>query len=276
MENIVYRYTGQDTFLRMLESKDLWFSDITKMNDWDEYMAGYRIVERIITKDFSEKLDILQTVSPSQLNNRFKILICSFSYEDDCLSLWNGYGNYGHGLSIGYSEDDVQNYCLINRFLLKGQPVNGNVWFKPIIYNELTFEKEIRDRINEHSRVTIHINDEKFIEKNVASLINDGKLGLALMRLCSIYKNEKFKDERETRAVIEISDTVDTYKVETRESNYGNLAYHKLNISFEETNAIKKIVLGPKCKLSEDDVFKKLKTNGLSNVEIARSRISYR
>ena len=115
MENIAYHYASEETFFKILESKKIRLSDITMMNDSDEYSCGFRIIENIVQRDFPDRLALLQELNPSNINAAFGIIIGSFSTNGDCLSLWRGYGNDGHGMSIGFNIDDVKNLSLFSR-----------------------------------------------------------------------------------------------------------------------------------------------------------------
>jgi len=261
MKKIAYHYANEETFLAILKSKTIRLSDITMMNDWDEYSCGFRIIENIVQRDFPDKLTLLEGVNPSNLNAAFGIIIGSFSTNGDCLSLWRGYGDDGRGMSIGFNIDEVKNHSLFSRYMSTGQPVTGNVNFFPVVYNDGSFEAKAVSYLSKFS---------------VANPINDGALRLALMRLCSTYKNDFFIDEREVRAVIELSDSCDPYELKSAESAYGEKKFHELNTSYGSENAIKHIFLGPKSKIQTQEILKRLVAVGLTDVQVTKSRGSYR
>lgn len=273
MNEIVYRYAAQETFLKMLESQELWFSDIRMMNDWDEYSAGHRIVSRIISDEYPEKIDIARKISPKKMDPRFRILICSFSSDGDCLSMWRGYGDNGEGASIGYSHNDIKNYGLFNRYLSKMAPIAGNVNFFPIIYDANIYEDEVRKYLDRSRTITSKDSKNKSVE---FSNVQNGALGVALMRLCTLYKNDFFVDEREIRGFIEITESVDPYEVSTRKSDFGESAYHKFGTTFSDIPAIKEVILGPKSKITKESMQEKLKEIGLAGVVVKQSRGTYR
>lgn len=272
MEDVVYRYAAFDTVINMLESQELWFSDIKKMNDWDEYDCGYRIVEKVVLAEYPDKFHILKKISPSKINSDFSILICSFSQKFDCLSMWRGYGDNGNGAAIGYSMRDIENQSLIQRYLAKNAPVNGKILFFPVIYSVDIFINEVKRYLNESrwQNPGVELNDTQF------NHLKDGKLCMALIRLCTLYKNDFFVDERETRGFIEIDSFTDPYELTEREVYSEQSKYHKFCTAFKNIPAIKEVVLGPMCKISEGKLREKLTSLGLGSVAIRKSRGTYR
>lgn len=242
------------------------------MNDWDEYDCGYRIIEQVIHAEFPDKAHILKQISPSKINSDFAILICSFSQKFDCLSMWRGYGDNGNGAAIGYSINDVTNHHLFQRYLAKNAPINGKVLFFPVIYSVDIFTNEVKKYLNESRRRNpgVDLNDAQF------SHLTDSKLCMALTRLCTLYKNDFFVDERETRGFIEIGSFTDPYKLDERDIYDEKSKYHKFCTTFGNIPAIKEVVLGPMCKISENELKEKLATLGLGRVVIRKSRGTYR
>ncbi|EAM7120976.1 TPA: DUF2971 domain-containing protein, partial [Escherichia coli] len=52
--NLAFRYASVETFFKMIENQELWFTDLRNMNDPEEYSAGYEIVKRIINEEFPD------------------------------------------------------------------------------------------------------------------------------------------------------------------------------------------------------------------------------
>jgi len=273
MNNIAYRYANVETALKMLESQELWFTDLRKMNDWDEYNAGFRIVCELIRNELPEHSDILDTFAPERMQGDFQILICSFSSRGDCLNMWNGYGDHGLGASVGYSTSTIETFHLFSRFLNKGAPIAGKVEFQPIMYSEETFKQLIRHNINRVFSVKPGLSPEE-----TQRILNFRKnlLRPVLTRLCTLYKHEFFEDEREVRGFILADETSDKYKIEERPTEFGTADYHKISSAYSETPSIEEIVLGPKCKMPEIAFREKLDELGLHQVKISKSRGTYR
>ncbi|EDJ1215303.1 DUF2971 domain-containing protein, partial [Salmonella enterica] len=52
--NLAFRYASVETFFKMIENQELWFTDLRNMNDPEEYSAGYEIVKGIINEEFPD------------------------------------------------------------------------------------------------------------------------------------------------------------------------------------------------------------------------------
>lgn len=61
-----------------------------------------------------------------------------------------------------------------------------------------------------------------------------------------------------------------------RNTDFGDAHYHKISSSFHSIPSIKEVVLGPLYEKSDEYVRSKLEEMGLSNVNIRRSRGTYR
>lgn len=273
MNEIAYRYATADTFEKMLASQELWFSDLRNMNDWDEYAAGFRIANELITNEFPQFASILGEISPERMSDQFMILICSFSNDGDCLSMWRGYGDNGKGAAIGYNTHEIENHHLFTRFLQKMDPVNGKVKFNSVIYSEENYKEIIRHNVRRVFSVSSDVPPEEL------SLILEFRrkiLESVLVRLCTLYKNEFFEDERETRGFIEINEYNDPYEVSKRSSDFGDSAFHKIRSDFQSIPSIKEVVLGPGYEKTDEYVQHLLAEHGLPDVKIKRSMGTYR
>lgn len=261
--SLAYRYANAGTFLKMLESQTLWFSDLRRMNDWDEYAAGFRIASEIVTKEFQDHGHVLAEISPERMSSAFMVLICSFSMDRDCLSMWRGYGDNGAGAAIGYDYQEIATSHLSARYLTKMAPIQGKAQFFPVIYQEGDFRGQVRAYLQKAVRLP-------------SKEVQLGVMKVALMRLCTLYKNDFFVDERELRGFIEVNETADPYVLGARESGFGEASYHQVNTSCFGVPTIKEVVLGPLCKLSLEEVQAKLVECDLPRVKVHQSRGTYR
>ncbi|EKN5221067.1 DUF2971 domain-containing protein [Escherichia coli] len=271
--DLAYRYANAESFFKMIESQELWFTDLRNMNDWDEYSAGFRIAHDLIMSEFPDYASVLENISREKMRDYFMMLICSFSHDGDCLSMWRGYGDNGRGAAVGYSTIDIQNGHLAQRYLKKQSPIQGKVMFQPIIYSEEEYKILIRYYIKKIFTIPDNLPQS---EKETFLNVQSRMFGHLLMRLFTCYKNDFFKDEREVRGFIEISDTVDPYDINKRNTDFGEASYHKISSSFCGEPSIREVVLGPLYEKSDEDVRSKLDAVGLMDVKIRRSRGTYR
>ena len=82
--DLAYRYANAESFFKMIESQELWFTDLRNMNDWDEYSAGFRIAHDLIMSEFPDYASVLENISREKMHDYFMMLICSFSHDGDC------------------------------------------------------------------------------------------------------------------------------------------------------------------------------------------------
>jgi hypothetical protein len=270
---IAYRYATAETFVKMLQSQELWFTDLRRMNDWDEYAAGFRIANDLMAEEFPEHAHVLGEISPERMSDQFMVLICSFSNHGDSLSMWRGYGDNGKGAAIGYSTHDIENHHLFNRYLQKSNAVQGKAKFSPVTYSEETYKESLRS----HIQRALYIRED--VDPEIVPLIIDVRkkiLGAALTRLCTLYKNDFFEDEREMRGFIEINEYIDPYEVDISDNGFGEAALHKIRSDFQGVPSIKEVVLGPWCEMSDELVRSTLRDCGLPDVAIRHSMGTYR
>ncbi|MEI7348027.1 DUF2971 domain-containing protein [Dickeya chrysanthemi] len=267
--DLAYRYANAETFLKMLESQELWFTDLRNMNDWDEYSAGYRIAKDLIINEFPNHIKVLENISRDKMRDNFMMLICSLTNDGDCLSMWRGYGDNGRGAAVGYSTLDIENHHLFERYLQKLSPTQGRAKFYPVLYSEEEFKKQIRS----YAYRLFTLSDD-MVQNTL--LVRSHMFGNLLTKLCTLYKNDFFKDEREIRGFIEINDVVYSYNMGRRNTDFGDAPYHKINSAFQGIPSIKEVVLGPLYEESDEYVRSKLNAAGLSGVNIRRSKGTYR
>ena len=264
----VYHYCPPDIFREIIKNLNIWYSDCTKMNDGDEYAIGYNLLKEIIETGFAYALPILNDITPSNLGDKFDILICSFSHKGDCLSLWRMYADDAAGFSVGISPDELFTGNLVERYCQKKDAVNGGTEIVPVIYSESVFKEKAGKLLKRWA----FSEDEELRRKEVRlhALYHE------LIRLCVMYKSESYIDEREVRSLILKDDCTDGYETSFRNGKQGETKFHELNISFGETSYITEIVCGPKCNMSPNELKKILSDAGLENVRIKRSKIKYR
>lgn len=256
---MIYHYCGKDVFEKIIETKIIWLSDITKMNDKGKYKSGFQIINEIL-KSYSDVYEIISTeMSPNNINNTFKVLISCFSRDGDILSQWRAYANDGHGFSIGFDMEMVKQHHLFNRYLEKMEPISGKINFTSVNYDRSEFEREVHKLIKTY--------------KDISSPIKFKLLSRTLMYMAIRYKDSFFKEEQEVRGFIapEIGIKGDDYMIEQRDCHYGIAHYHRLNTSFQDIHAIKEVVIGPKNSATIAETKIKLKSFGLENIPVRLS-----
>lgn len=112
----LYHYCSSASFLAVVQSGRLRFSDANMLNDGSEGRYGYALFERAanallqgssdhpmlegLDEGFFDRID--EYLSPKQL--RSHPVIACFSKKPDVLSQWRAYASDGAGWSIGFSD----------------------------------------------------------------------------------------------------------------------------------------------------------------------------
>lgn len=257
---MIYHYCNRNAFKSIIATKQVWLTDITKLNDLTEYKSGFDLIQDILKENGLAGKQAFLDIQTENLNDKFQILIGCFSQEGDSGSQWGLYADDSKGLSIGFDEGEIDQYNLFNRFTENGyQPITSHVKLCKVNYDKAEFILNIKNFISR-------------MEKN-NSPIKDQLIAVALRRFAALYKDPYFKDEREIRAMVEIEPSQnDRYTLEERINAYKEQAtYHKLLTSYQNLSAIKDVIIGANCSYTLEDVQSILNEHGLNGVKVRHS-----
>lgn len=276
MENkLVYHYCSIETFLSIIQNSVLRLTDIEKSNDYSERVY----METLILKQFQKKinnnpngylLDNFIVKYYQSLYTSSNLYASCFSEDGDLLSQWRAYADNGTGVSIGFSKEYLEK-------------TNNDEWglkFKKINYNLIQHE--------EYAKKQVEI---------ILTSLEDGKNFYAAMgdvfqnRIAenSFMKNSAFAEEKEWRLSIAMSpearitheatmqdfhlSPIKIYSKNNKLITYFDLSFDKIKNLF-----IKKIVLGPNCKVEFLDIIHCLYVLGYdaNNIAITKSDATYK
>lgn len=257
---MIYHYCAATVFESIIATKQIWLTDITKLNDMSEYQDGFALIREVLDKKGLGEHPQLRGIHTDKLNTTFRILVGCFSRDGDVGSQWESYADNTRGLSVGFDEHELDQYNLINRYLENGsQPIGRHIKILNVSYDKIAFIKTVNDVIDD-----LELRNPRLKYQMMA---------LGLRRLAALYKDPYFKDERETRAMIELESHIDDkYELDERINAYGESAsYHKLLTSFENLSAIKEVIIGPNCRYTQADVEALLQQHGLPSVRVSYS-----
>lgn len=255
--DLVYHYCSVDTFLSIIQNSKLWLSDILKSNDAQEYFW----VRDKINSEVKSKL--LKDAKAFQIWEKFQAFgkeiagkvnyTCSFSECRDSLSQWRGYAQDGEGVAIGFSKTHLQ---VLNDLT---QPF---LTFDKVVYDE----RKLRRLIESNSNKIIKIIDLKGVGRSAMEL--DGHYNPNYL----LYKNPSFKQENEWRIIFlspirkEKSDYLlggfQFHESKFRSVNGKIISYVEMNFEHIKQQLIKEIYIGPKAKVSQEDIKSVLFMNG--------------
>lgn len=308
--DIVYHYCSVETFLNIIRNHTLRMSDLCKSTDRLELKSLLdaikgRIVERYQEcNDFNESAiyGIDKKEAFSFLTDRVIEKIKSdtdqmlfgicFSENGDLLDQWREYADKGTGLAIGFETK----------------------WFNNLCENELfKFSKVTYGYKCENEKIVRHFADELYeemiyaiVKADTNRIINDNMCLSHLIQM-NIYvesifiKREEYKNEKEWRLILNDESTFKSYDgwelyynwekcdgddiyrlipkgMEFMTRNGKIIPFLDLKFNSAEKNIpIKKIVIGPNCKVDELDILHLLGfyKYDFDKIEIVKSKSSY-
>lgn len=277
------------------------YIEIILKDQLNEYKLSFDLNDRYIYKENSSTyLDYYNNEMNKILFDNRPILSTCFSEEKDKLSQWRAYGQDGEGLSIGF------NYNLIKE--LKSS--KKNMLVEKVIYDEEKQKKRLSELIKssltyEMKKVNLNNTSEdksEFLKKNFnlfcASFINK------LENISCVIKNPAFSEEKEIRIIydpqlynpdkyknINLKDITKYFHDEKNIGRYKisqikfNMKKNQIvafcNIDFSNLifeGIINEIIIGPKCKITRNDIYYFLLSNGydINKIEIDKSNATYR
>lgn len=310
--DVIYHYCTVDAMLSILQNHCLWMCDLEKTNDKTELKYFYEQMSKIFDV-FAQKykpqygnklvkIHIVLKKAIEELYNRTayikqisKDYVCCFSEEEDLLSQWRGYGADGNGVAIGFNAKLLNkldsNYCRYK--------------FTKVIYNNEKVYENIRSYMERQMLLVLDsIKDEELTPENI--LFNLAGITTPMMEDDYIFKHPGFMEEKEWRAYYKQVGNFDedpgdeeillkgAFSVENKfiypfsrsELKFRSLkndisSYFELGFERCKSDIIKKIVIGPKCKIDVRDLKILLRKHHYindtdsENIKIVKSKCPY-
>ncbi|MEC5399018.1 DUF2971 domain-containing protein [Uliginosibacterium sp. H1] len=272
--SILYHYTSVEAFLGIVQSRSLWLSGHTSMNDTHEGKWVDDLLQEALSA--SSELDEEEKAEISACYHRAKaeLLLFSMSDQPDVLSQWRAYGNDGRGVAMGINRDVVER--------AEGPrdvppSVLADTWLGKVIYD--------RDEQIRQIRRWIDPPDKRYRLMPKAFLLPDIN-GRMLAHLNALFKNPAFDEEAEHRLVLPLHagrayELVDdmpqfNYPLRQRAARGRIITFVEYPLLRDRRDVFGEIWLGPKCEIDEDEVALALHLNGYEVPEIRRSSATYR
>ena len=276
---VVWHYTTGQGLLNILESKALWATQVSCLNDTSEYGFGSDILfsafkrrSEQLNKDvyFSCLFDKIQKNMARKADHPYSLkaewFVTCFSENGDDLSQWRGYGGGENGYALGFSVAELNRRQLLHK----------------VFYPENTaFTDCVCEQINAlHS---LGISKAKPADPGPWTEAFLRQLGWVFLELGAVIKDPAFKGEREYRQVYR-------YTLEEignlRFKQKGSILSRHLCVQYPEFKQrstrdlpLTHIRIGPSRnqKISENSLDLLLRQKGYApNVKILCSSVPYR
>ena len=157
---ILYHYTAADGLLGMLQSHQIWATNVRFMNDRSELDYGIRLVRRVLEEDeFVAKLPQLDCLGFANMKATIQMMLddaekktthfaISFCEKENLLSQWRGYGQSGSGFALGFQTDRLSEFVAEQRPDSNLRPEESvPVILRRVIYEQHTQENFVRSWI---------------------------------------------------------------------------------------------------------------------------------
>lgn len=154
-DKLLYHYCSNEVMINILKKKQLWMTDISHSNDFNELLLFfpdiYYAIEDIYNKSPFELIykgkkdnqalnlllrDVDYYINKSLQKGDITSFVVCFSEKGDLLSQWRGYANDAYGFSIGFSKNELNSFS-------KKECFNGRLSFHKVKY----IDKDNADRI---------------------------------------------------------------------------------------------------------------------------------
>lgn len=303
-KKIVYHYCSVDVFTKIMSDKKIRLSDITKSNDSMEILWITKYIKEIFDEEFNKETSNTRYFNEGYPKDAFSELVehysdeffkaeqriysymvCCFSEEGDLLSQWRGYSDDASGFSIGF---DANALATFGKPLAEDQISSDIFDFNKVIYDVSKQKVRIRECAKQL------ISELKPLSKVTSGDIKQQSMEafnrcfFKLFKWSIFMKNPFFKEEKEWR-ICYCTDLRSNYKSSNvkieGELSLSNIAYYSRNndvvpyidLSFNDLSniIIKKIVIGPKCRASKDEIKLFLENNGI-DCDVVKSNGTYR
>lgn len=275
--SVAYHYCSSDVFLSIITQKKIWFSDCKKFNDHKEIEWFYdslllELAPILEEYDGSPKLESFKSSLEQQKNA--DILMCCFSKQGDLLSQWAKYASNGAGVSIGFNLDALYKELQKKIDVLSDKTGFHAMTLKKVVsYDDDKLKKIVKSIANDFKK-RLENDDDSHLQRygrlfQVSSEIEEHR--------CT-FKNPAFSEENEVRLCVisRYIPYIGEKYFQFRSSGHDMVKYYELDFS-KISSPINKIILGPKCPISDKDIALLLQTHNLGrNIEIVPSLATYR
>ena len=275
---VIYHYTTDVGLRGILESGNVWLTDMFSLNDPSELLYGYSTAARILTEKAKAKGGEFETAFADQFEDGIKekfqnsahYFCCSFSEAGDDLGQWRAYANDGKGYALGFDGKVLE-----EKFSEIPNPASFPV----------SYDKDY-----------LYSVQQKTVEKFFPLMAGRGSMGfqkkeelakywqllhMALakqaIQVTLYFKHHAYSNEKEYR-FLKIQNIHDLGGIMYRPRNHKLIKYREFDWRSAGTGVLKKIVIGPAADKEKSSKFVErcLHDSGCNDVEIVCSDIPYK
>ncbi|MDP1699788.1 MAG: DUF2971 domain-containing protein [Aestuariivirga sp.] len=277
--DLLYHYTDDKGLKGVLETGNLWFTDIFNLNDPSEIAHGFRKALELLDRLTRPRMPIHETflrgftnfVDKGGLGAAANFFTCSFSLASDDLGQWRAYADNGKGYALGFDAKELDESFM-------GDPKNNPSTFL-VTYNDAKLDELFLKIINAGMEL-IALPRGKGLAQQQARIymVQFSTMFSVLMLNASLYfKHEAYKNEEEFRFLQTFRKDLPP-NCKTRSRPYSLVKYREVNWKKVAAKSLRRIVIGPAADITKARQFAEdcCKEFYASPIEIIRSKIPYR
>ena len=278
---IIYHYTNDVGLKGILESGQLWLSDIFSLNDPTELSHGFSYaVNRLNAKAHTGPPEShlfakrFSAVVEGGVQGTAHYFVCSLSSDGDDLGQWRAYADNGHGYAIGFDARVLES--LFTR--RNGVPIANNSTF-PVTYDDALLADIHRQMIDNMFDLISLPQGKDMDNQSINAYMTELSVSLLLhvLHTALFFKHEAYRNESEYR-FLEIHKADEPPEVKRRSRSYDLVKYREFDWKRLQAGALKHIVVGPAADRTKAKRFATdcMVACHLGSVEIGYSEIPYR
>jgi hypothetical protein len=192
-DGLLYHYTSQRGLLGILNTGEIWATDMRYLNDSSEFRvacdcAVQIIHERVRREKDPERKEALEELGRGAQRAGINVSVASFSAKGDLLSQWRAYGG-SSGYSVGFEYDAL-------KMAADAAAAEGASWLiGPCIYDSEQHIKVMAEIVNDAF--------EKLLALRAAKKRYPvgGSMAYYLNRYAGLFKDRSFSEESEWRLI---------------------------------------------------------------------------
>lgn len=208
----IYHYTSKESFLKIIENKSLFATDIRFLNDGMEVNMVSKILNSLMNED-NEIKEVFDKFDIFDFYETFKgvgTYVISFSGKKDDLNQWRCYASNATGICIEFNAEELLGYLKQN----KCDSGHLNFELQKCVYDAEAQKSIIKKLILDYKNKSSN-------EKNIPHLISE------LLKYSAYFKDNTFESEDEYRIIVTTSDKT-TRKTLLRRNLY--ISYYEVKI----------------------------------------------
>lgn len=279
---IIYHYTNDVGLRGILETGQLWLSDIFNLNDPSELSHGFSHAVNILNDKAAKGPPESQVFAKhfaafhqGGMQGSAHYFVCSFSADGNDLGQWRAYADNGRGYALGFDAKALEDVFTNEN----GVAIPNNSTF-PVTYKDVVLAELHRQMIDSMFDLISLPHGKNLESASLHAYMKELSVTLSVhvLRAALFFKHEAYRNESEYRFLQIHRADVPPPEVKRRYRSYELVKYREFDWKRLQAGALKQIVVGPAADPAKATRFAKdcLAACNVGNVEVVCSGIPYR